>query len=196
MIPLIYGYARVSKLADEGTNLETQLHQLNQYGLRDEMIFRDVGTGRNQERAGWQSLMAQVRTGDTIVVCTLDRMSRDFDGSVAIQADLTKRGIGIVALKENIDTRERSTASDNFFRRLMVAEGAYQVESTSERIRAGLARARANGKQVGRPAILTGEQVKMAKRLRSEEGASWRYLAKLFGCHRATIKRAVEEERA
>ena len=65
--------------------------------------------------------------------------------SVRIQAGLTQRDIGIVAVREQIDTREGSVSA-KFFRRSMLAQGAYQVDSASERIKLGLDRARAGGK--------------------------------------------------
>ena len=52
--------------------------------------------------------------------------------------------IGIVAIRENIDTRY-SSAAGKYFRRAMLALGAYQVDATSERIRDGQARARLTG---------------------------------------------------
>ena len=50
--------------------------------------------------------------------------------------ELTRRNIGIVAIRENIDTREGSAAA-KFFRRSMLVQGACQVDSASERIPAG-----------------------------------------------------------
>ena len=47
--------------------------------------------------------MSLVQPGDTIVVAFLDRRSRNFEEDVRIQAELTGRGIGIVAIRENID---------------------------------------------------------------------------------------------
>ena len=47
--------------------------------------------------------MGPVQPGDTIVVAFLDRFSRNFEEGVRIQAELTARDIGIVALWENID---------------------------------------------------------------------------------------------
>ena len=76
-------------------------------------------------------------------------MANNHEG-VRIQAELTARDIGIVALRENIDTSDGSAAA-KFFRRSMLAQGAYQVDSASERIKLGLDRARAGGKRVGRP---------------------------------------------
>ena len=93
-------------------------------------------------RPGWRDLMGRVQPGDTIVVAFLDRFSRNFEEGVRIQAELTARDIGIVALRENIDTSDGSAAA-KFFRRSMLAQGAYQVDSASERIKLGLDRARA-----------------------------------------------------
>ena len=100
--------------------------------------------------------MSQVQPGDTIVVAFLDRSSRDFENGVRIRAELTGGHIGIVAVRESIDKSHGSTAA-RFFRRSMLAQGAYQVDSASERIKLGLARA--GGKQVGRPLALTPEQI-------------------------------------
>ena len=87
-------------------------------------------------RPGWRDLMGRVQPGDTIVVGFLDRFSRNFEEGVRIQAELTAHDIGIIALRENIDTSDGSAAA-KFFRRSMLAQGAYQVDSASERIQAG-----------------------------------------------------------
>ena len=115
------------------------------------------------DRPGWQDLVSRVQPGDTIVAF-LDRFSRNFEEGVAIQADLTKRNIAIVAIREQIDTRDGSAAA-NYFRRAMLAQGAYQAESASERIRMGLDRARANGKRIGHPPALGPEQVDQCRRM-------------------------------
>ena len=65
----------------------------------------------------------------TVDVACLDRFSRNFDQGVKIQAELTKKNIGIVAIRENINTADDSAAA-KLFRRMMLARGAYQVEST------------------------------------------------------------------
>ena len=136
MIPVTYGYARVSKSDRDDRNLETQLRELANHGIRGELIFSDVMTGRLMSRPGWDDLMARVQSNDTIVLVWLDRFSRNFDEGVRIQADLTSRNIGIVAIKEGIDTTDDSAAA-KYFHRMMMANGAYQADSTSERIKVG-----------------------------------------------------------
>ena len=104
MIAVTYGYARVSKADDESKNLDTQVLLLAEHGIRGDLVYSDMASGRGLQRAGWQELMARVEEGDTIVVAFLERLSRNFEDGVRIQADLTRRNIGIVAIRENIDT--------------------------------------------------------------------------------------------
>ena len=148
MIRVTYGYARVSKADEESKNLDTQLKLLAEHGIRGDLAFSDVAIGRSLQRPGWQELMTRTQQGDSIVVAFLDRLSRNFGDGVRIQADLTRRDIGIVAMRENIDTREGNAAA-KFFRRSMLAQEAYQVDSASERIRLGWDRARAGGPSSG-----------------------------------------------
>ena len=124
LLPVTYGYARVSKSDDDAKNLDTQLRLLTNHGIREDLIFTDVASGRTMNRTGWRDLMGRVKPGDTIVVAFLDRFSRNFEEGVRIQAELTERDIGIVALRENIDTSDGSAAA-KFFRRSMLAQGAY-----------------------------------------------------------------------
>ena len=121
-------------------------------------------TGSSMSRPAWNDLMARLRPNDTIVVAWLDRFSRNFDEGVRIQAEITKQNIGIVAVREAINTADDSAAA-RLFRRMMLAQGAYQVESTSERIKAGPDRARAEGRKPGRPPALTPEQMKECRRM-------------------------------
>ena len=191
MLPVTYGYARVSKADDDSKNLDTQLRLLADYGIRPELVFTDVASGRTLQRSGWQELMGRVQSGDTLVVAFLDRLSRNFEDGVHIQAELTRQEVAIVALQENIDTREGSAAA-RFFRRSMMAQGAYQVDSASERIKLGLERARAGGKRVGRPPALTVEQEEQCRRM-AEEGASLRQIGRVFECSPTTVSKVLDQ---
>ena len=133
--------------------------------------------------------MHRVQPGDTIVVAFLDQFSRNFEEGVRIQAELTGRDIGIVAVRENIDTSDGSAAA-KFFRRSMLAQGAYQVDSASERVKLGLDRPRAGGKQVGRPPALTPDQIEQCRRM-ADEGSGLRNIARVMQCSPATVKKAL-----
>ena len=116
MLPATYGYARVSKSDDDAKNLDTQLRLLAHHGIREDLIFTDVASGRTMNRPGWRDLMGPVQPGNTIVVAFLDRFSRNFEEGVRIQAKLTVRDIGIVALRENIDGSAAAKFSRRSFR--------------------------------------------------------------------------------
>lgn len=189
---LTYGYARVSKADDEAKNLETQLRVLDNHGVRPNLVYQDVASGRSLARSGWQDLMEVVRPGDTIVVAFLDRFSRNFEEGVRIQAELINMGVSIVAIRENINTRD-DTAAGKYFRRAMLALGAYQADATSERIRDGQARARGEGRRIGRPPALSPEQVEQCRRM-SQEGAGLRHIARVMQCSPTTVKKALSQE--
>ena len=123
------------------------------------------------------------------MVAFLDRLSRSFEDGVRIQAALTRRNIAIVAIRENIDTREGSAAA-KFFRRSILAQGAYQVDSAIERIRLGLGRARTSGKWVGRPRALSHQQVEQCQRM-AGKGAGLRHIVRVKGYSPATVKKAL-----
>ena len=127
MLPVTYGYALVSKSGDDAKNLDTQLRLLANHGTRDDLIFTDVASGRTMNRPGRRDLIGRVEPGDTIVVAFLDRFSQNFEEGVRIQAELTGRNIGIAAVREKIDTTDEGPAA-KFFRRSMLAQGAYQVD--------------------------------------------------------------------
>ena len=188
MLSVIYGYAGVSRADDDAGNLETQLGILADPGIREDLIFSDVASGRTMNPTDWRDLMSRVQPGDTIVVAFLDRFSRNFEEWVRIQAGLTGRGIGIAAVRENIDPSDGNAAA-KFFRRSMLAQGACQVNCASERIELGLDRARAGGKQVGRPPALTLEQVERCRRM-ADEGSGLRHIARVMICSPATVKKA------
>ena len=84
MISVTYGYARVSKSDRDDRNLDTQLHELANHGIRQELIFSDVMTGRLMCRPGWDEFMARVQPNDAIVVVWLDRFNCNFDEGVRI----------------------------------------------------------------------------------------------------------------
>ena len=190
MIPVAYGYAGVSKTDDATRNLETQIYILQEFGIREEHIFADEMTGSSMSRPAWSELMCRVQPNDTVVVAWLDRFSRNFDEGVRIQAELTKKNVGIVAIRENINTAHDSAAA-KLFRRMMLAQGAYQVKSTSERIQAGLNLARADGRRPGRPSALTPDQMQECRRM-SADTPSFRRVARIMKVSQSTVKRALE----
>ena len=57
MLQVTYGYARVSKSDDDAKNLDAQLGLLAHHGIREDLIFTGVASGRTMNRPGWRDLM-------------------------------------------------------------------------------------------------------------------------------------------
>ena len=74
MLPITYGYARVSKADDDSKNLDTQLRLLADHGIRKDLIFTDVSSGRTLRRPGWRDLMARLQPSDTLLVAFLAKL--------------------------------------------------------------------------------------------------------------------------
>ena len=113
-------------------------------------------------RPGSAELASHLQPGDTVVVVWQDRLTRNFEEGVALQADFIKRGIGIVSILENINTLDDS-APARIYRHTLLGQGDYLARSTGERIRVGQDRARAQGKHIGRQPAMTTEQVHEAR---------------------------------
>lgn len=102
----IYGYARVSTVHQD---LTLQIEALKQAGVPEENIFADHGkTGANMEREALKQLLSVVQEGDTIIVKKLDRLGRSVSQVTTLVDELSKKGIYIKSLDDNIDTSNDS----------------------------------------------------------------------------------------
>ena len=179
----------VSEAGALDKNLRTQEMELFAYGIRQELMFTDDASGGSFDRPGWTALMERVCPGDTVAVAFFDRFARNFYEGVMIQKELAGRRINIVAIREGIDTSDDS-AGGKFYRRIMLANGQYWRDTTSERVRSGQNRARAEGKHIGRLSALDANQVNWARRMAAEQ-ESFRSIARALGKSPTTVMRAV-----
>ena len=95
----LLGYARVST-ADQSA--EGQLDALRSGGV--ERIWTDVASGVPTHRPALAEHVEAASTGDTVVVCHLDRLGRSLPELLALVEDLSLRGVGLRSLAEQIDT--------------------------------------------------------------------------------------------
>jgi DNA invertase Pin-like site-specific DNA recombinase len=103
------GYARVSSI---GQNLDSQVDALQHAGCSK--IFSEKMTGSRMDRPAWNQFLEYVRSGDTLVVTELSRMTRSLLDLLETAKILEQRQINLVSLRENIDT---STATGRCFLR-------------------------------------------------------------------------------
>ena len=137
------GYARVSSV---GQNLDSQMDALRDAGC--EKIFTDRMTGSRLDRPGWEQMMGYLRSGDTLVVTELSRMTRSLLDLLETAKVLQQRGVELVSLRESTDT---TTATGRCFLSMMGAIHQMERELRAERAAAGRASAKARGKTGGRP---------------------------------------------
>src|SRR3990170_1172901 len=154
---MLIGYARVS--THEQT-LNLQQDALTKAGCTK--IFTDTASGAKVERKGLEEALNYVRKGDTLVVWRLDRLSRSLPHLIATMTDLLERGIGFKSLTENIDT---TTSGGKLIFHIFGALAEFERNLIRERTQAGLVAARARGKKGGRPKVLTGRRLGIARDL-------------------------------
>jgi DNA invertase Pin-like site-specific DNA recombinase len=145
-------YARTS-MADQ--NAETQLMALRDYCQRMSYqivdVYVDNGfSGKDQNRPQFERLLGDMRTGkvNCVLVYKLDRIGRSLQHLISLFAEFKNRGVEFVSLTQQIDTQ---TPEGKMFWQLLGVFAEYERELIVSRTKAGLERARRQGKRLGRP---------------------------------------------
>lgn len=185
-------YLRVST-ADQCP--ESQVHDLRQlaqqrdFKIVEEYIDQGV-SGTSTSRPALNRLMNDAQRGkfDVVMVWAFDRMARSVSHLIHVLDQLDQLGIEFLSFREAIDTH------GPLGRAVMVILGAIAELERSlivERVRAGLRRARLEGRRLGRrPLVL--DRVEIARAWRG--GMPLRKLAALHGCSRSTVQRLVARD--
>ena len=137
------GYARVSTQEQE---LSLQLDALKAAGC--EQIYQEKITGTKKVRPELNRMMTQFRKGDAVVIWKLDRLARSLKDLVSLVNEIQEKGAELQSLHDHIDT---STSHGKFTFHIFAALAEFERDIISERTKAGLAAARARGRQGGRP---------------------------------------------
>ena len=135
------GYARVST---RDQNLDMQLSAL--HGAGCEQIYQEKVSGI-KERPELERCLQSLRSGDMLVVYKLDRLGRSLKNLVEIIDDLTRRGVVITSIKDNIDA---STATGRMMINLFATLAEFERDMIAERCQAGRKAAKERGVKFGR----------------------------------------------
>ncbi len=186
--PTVALYARVSTIDQ---NCDMQLADLRRYaGQRFGELaeYVDVGvSGAQRRRPQLDQLMADAkkRRFDVVLVWKFDRFARSVKHLVDSLEEFRALGIDFVSFTEGIDT---STPSGQLLFHIMGAVAQFERDLIAERVRAGIAHARALGRRIGRPkAPIDAVEV---HRLRTE-GQSLRKIARLLSVPVSRVRRAL-----
>ena len=180
-------YARVSTHDQQtlGLQSETMAAYIKNRGWIAARRIEDIGSGA-KERPGRESLLmaARRREIDAIVVWRLDRWGRSVADLMATLHELTELGVGFVSLTEALDL---TTPSGRAMAGMLAIFAEFEREILRERVKAGIAQARNEGRPHGRPrtASLKRDEV---LRLKAER-MSHSEIARRLGIGRTSVRR-------
>ena len=184
-------YARVSTFDQEPEN---QLQELRRYidareWTGQEYVDRGVSGAKDRRPALDQMITDAKRRRFDVVVCwRLDRLGRNLKHLINLLEDLQALGVAFVSLAEGIDA---TTPAGKLQMHILGAIAEFERARIQERVRAGLARARAQGVRLGRPRRRIDPE-----RLATVAGLPEREAARRLGIPRSTLQRWLAQKPA
>ncbi len=186
-------YARVST---DGQSVDNQLRELAAVAERHDWevvaTYTDEGIsgakGR-ERRPGFDALCGAVarREVDVVAAWSVDRLGRSLQDLVAFLGELQAKGVDLYLHVQGLDT---STPAGRAMFQMLGVFSEFERAMIQERVRAGLARARAKGKTLGRPRKITPELTEAIRAAR-EEGRSLRQIGRAYNVSAASVQRAI-----
>jgi DNA invertase Pin-like site-specific DNA recombinase len=183
---MLIGYMRVSK-ADGSQTLDLQKDALIKSGIDESRIYSDLDTGRNDYREGLNNCLKALQPNNTLVVWKLDRLGRNLKHLITTIDDLRNRNINFKILAGAGAQIDTSTPNGRMFFGMFAVLAEFERELISERTRAGLAAARARGRNGGRPRKMDKQAIQMASIAMSDRNNSARDVAKKLGITTTTL---------
>jgi len=187
-------YARVSTV-DKGQDPETQLLGLREYAARRAFVvvgeYVDYASGTREDRPQYQALFSAARRRqlDVVLVWRYDRFARSTQALVQALHEFHRLGVDFISHHENIDT---TTPQGELIFTVMASLAQFERALISERVKAGMARAKAQGKRISRAPLaeeLQAQIVALAaeglsihqigKQLGLGYGTAWKYIRRV-----------------
>jgi len=189
-------YARVSTV-DKGQDPETQLRALREYAARRGFgpagEYIDYASGMRDDRPQYQALFAAARKRqiEVVLVWRYDRFARSTQALVQALHEFHRLGVDFISYQENIDT---TTPQGELIFTVMASLAQFERALISERVKAGMARAKAQGKRISRAPIPRGVQGRIADLYR--QGVSIHQISKKLGIGYSTAWNYVQRVKA
>jgi DNA invertase Pin-like site-specific DNA recombinase len=181
---MIVGYARTST-SDQMAGLGAQERDLKAAGA--EKLYAEQ-TSSVAQRDVLQACLDFVREGDVLMVTKPDRLARSTAELLMIEADLSKRGVGLIVLSmggERLDTRNPTS---KLMLTILAGVATWEREIMLERQREGIAKAKAEGRYQGRPPSIDAKEV-----LRLAETVGPAATARQLNIARSSVYRVLKE---
>jgi putative DNA-invertase from lambdoid prophage Rac len=184
-----FGYGRVSTKEQTTENqrreIETAGHTID-YWYADEGVPGKISA---MQRPQFAKMLGQIRDGESLVVTKLDRLGRDAQDVGATIKMLAARHIKVIVLQ--LGTLDVTSTAGKMMMTMLAAVAEMERDLLVERTQSSLARAKAEGKTLGRPTSTTVEQRSVMIK-RHQAGESISALAKAFDISRASVMRIVK----
>ena len=162
----LVGYARVST-REHRQVFDRQADALRAAGCG--RVFDDRGSGASTDRPGLKACLDYLRRGDVLVVLDLDRLGRLAGELIRLVDGLEARGVGFRALNASFDT---TTPMGRAFLQIQAAFAEMERNVIRQRVKEGIAAARARGRKGGRPRLMTPERLRYAQHLMADKARS------------------------
>jgi len=184
-------YVRVST---ETQNLDTQLNILRELCKRQQYEvykeYKDFNqSGMKDSRPAFDEMLKDMRSFkfDGIVVYKLDRIGRSLIHLLNLFEEFERKKINFISATQNINT---TTPEGRLFMRMLMILAEYERDLTVSRVKAGLKRAKKEGKQIGRPKVDLNkyEVIRLRK-----QGLSLRKIAKKKNVSLGTIQNCIKK---
>ena len=185
-------YLRVSTLDQTTANQERELREIaGRMGCEIVKVYKDHGISgakARDERPAFDALCrdATKRQFDLVMAWSVDRLGRSLKDLVAFLSELHALRIDLFLHQQGLDTR---TPAGKAMFQMMGVFAEFERAIVQERVRAGLKRAKSEGKRLGRPRIAPEMEERIRKALATPGRPGVRVIAKQFGIDPGTVQR-------
>lgn len=179
----VLAYLRVSTSEQTTSSQQATIEQRYQV----KRWFSDEATSgivKAKQRPGLSGLISYAREGDTVVVYAIDRLGRDTIDVLETVEALQRKGVAVISMREGFDL---STPMGKAMLTMLAAMAELERHNIKERQLAGIQRARAEGRNLGREKQIDDTEV---AKWRRENSASIKATAVQFNISTASVKRA------
>lgn len=147
---MIFGYARCST-NEQIQDINRQVRELKQLGATDETIYKEYESGMKENRTELNKLLKAVKNGDTIISTEVSRITRSTKQLCDIIEFAKERHIKLVLGTFVVDcTKELDPMTEGMLK-MMGVFSELERNIISQRVKSGIANAKAKGKTIGRP---------------------------------------------
>lgn len=190
-------YARVST-KDKEQNPENQLIRLREYAKARGWEYKeyvDYASGAKKDRPGLKSIMSDLEHLDGILVLRLDRFGRSLQNLLENLNQIRSQGKFFEAIDQGLKISDKKDPMNDFMLAILGAAAEFERELISERVKDGMARARKEGRLIGRGR--SEKSKRMEKRIQElkAQGESIRMIAQKCNIPRSTVHDILSRQR-